>query len=144
MKEDKVIERFEKVISSYKFATHLEKERTISSGRVDIHLPDYSVVIEAKGDSGYLKKAIGQSLVYSKELDAKPYILSPFSMLNKHIVNTCEDNEVGILVVPQLHNSVKIVNNVGGLEAFSFYAADGPYGVNKVESISCTEKVLGA
>jgi len=124
MKESDLIKRFIRGLEDYPFATHIEREVPVSGGRADIRLPDYDVVIEAKGPDGSTKKAIGQALWYAKELDDIPYILLPPDSITNTTKSVCEDCEIGILTASRVP---RMVLDVGGLETFNMYGFKGSF-----------------
>jgi len=122
--EEKTIRKFINAIDLYPFATHIEREVVVGSGRADIRLPDYDVVIEAKGSNGDLKSAIGQVIWYSRHLDDEPYILAPPSELTNELVSVCEDECIGLITVSKM--CARLVNDIGGFNAFQLYDFNGP------------------
>jgi len=124
MKESDLIKRFVKGLEDYPFATHIEREVPVSGGRVDIRLPDYDVVIEAKGPDGSTKKAIGQALWYAEELGDIPYILLPPDSITNTTTSVCEDCGIGILTASRVP---RMVLDVGGLETFNMYDFKGSF-----------------
>jgi len=122
--EDKTIRKFIEALELYPFTTHIEHEVAIGSGRADIRLPDYDVVIEAKGHGGDIKRAIGQAIWYSRQLGDEPYLLVPPTELSDELIRVCKDKCIGLLTLSKMN--VQIVNDIGGLEAFQLYEFDGP------------------
>jgi len=118
MIEEDLIERFIDGINTYPFKTHIRREVQVSGGRADIELPDYNVVIEAKGPEGSTKSAIGQAIWYAKELDDTPYILLPPDSITHTAKSICEERSIGILTASTVP---RMVSDVGGLDAFSMY-----------------------
>ena len=122
MRERKLENKFIEGLEAYPFATHIKREVPVSGGRADIRLPDYNVVIEAKGDNGNTKKAIGQALWYAEELDDIPYVLLPAESITNTTQRVCERAEVGILTATTVP---RMVYDVGGLEPFNIYDFKG-------------------
>ena len=118
MIERDLIKRFIDGIRTYPFKTHISKEVQVSGGRADIRLPDYDVVIEAKGPDGSVKSAIGQVIWYAKELGDTPYILLPPDSITNTAKEICEERSIGILTASTVP---RMVYDVGGLDAFSMY-----------------------
>jgi Fe-S cluster assembly ATPase SufC len=122
MIERDLVKRFIQGINTYPFKTHIEKEVHVSGGRADIRLPDYNVVIEAKGPNGSAKSAIGQVIYYAEELEDTPYILLPADSITNTTKAVCEKRNIGILTASLVP---RMVYDVGGLEAFSMYEYEG-------------------
>jgi len=117
MEEGEIIDKFVDDIDTYPFKTKIEYEVSCSSGRIDIHLPEYDVVIEAKS-AGDMKKAVGQALFYSESTDCYGYILIPVKNINENIVNVCNRSNIGIITTTRSSLNFSIVNDVGGFESF--------------------------
>jgi len=118
VEESKLISEFVKDLDTFPFKTHLQKEVSLNCGRADLYLPDYEVVIEAKGESGNIKKAIGQAISYSTTMDAHGYILIPRDCVKRWVVDACERANVGILTTLPRSPTFRYVVDVGGIEAF--------------------------
>lgn len=117
MDEDQLIETFVEDISTYPFKTHVQKEVKCRSGRADIVLPDYDIVIEAKAD-GSMKKAIGQATWYSECMDMHGYVLVPPTKITQLLIDTCKRCGVGTLTTTPTTANFAIVHEVGGLDSF--------------------------
>jgi hypothetical protein len=134
MKESRLEKQFIEGLEDYPFATHIQREVSVSGGRADIRLPDYNVVIESKGSDGRVKSAVGQVLWYAEELEDTPYILIPADKITVTTKSVCDTHNIGILTATKVP---RIVKDVGGLEPFNMYEFQG--GVRKDPEPNDTE-----
>jgi hypothetical protein len=140
MKEERLIERFIDGLRTYPFKTHIEREVHVSKGRADIRLPDYDVVIEAKGEDGSVKSAIGQAIWYGTALNDRPYILIPASDITNMVEHICQESNIGILTATQLP---RLVYDIGGFEPFDLYDYNGPTRADEKSTKEGNELVIG-
>jgi len=140
MKEEELIDRFIDGLRTYPFKTHIEREVHVSKGRADIRLPDYDVVIEAKGEDGSVKSAIGQALWYGTALNDRPYILIPASDITNMTKHICDDSGIGILTATRLP---RLVSNIGGFEPFDLYDYQGTPKADEDKSYEGSKLIVG-
>jgi len=122
--EDEVVDHFIDCLSLYPFKTKLMKEHPASGGRVDVYMPHYDVVIEAKGPGGNLKHAIGQSVYYAESLSSKPYVLAPAKEVDKNHLDVYKSYDIGLIVVNPRSLKPKVVNDIGGMDQFNLEKYD--------------------
>jgi len=115
--ENELIEQFRKDIQTYPFKTSVLFEVPCATGRIDIHLPEYNIVIEAKSE-GDMKKAVGQALFYSESTNNKGYILIPHYEVNTSVLSACERADIGIITTRKRTPVFKVVNDIGGFGSF--------------------------
>jgi hypothetical protein len=117
LSESELIDEFVEDIHTYPFKTHIEHEKNCKAGRIDLSLPDYDIVIEAKSD-GSIKKAIGQALSYSVTTGLYGYILIPHKLVSDWVVESCKRADVGIVTTSKNSLNFSLVHDVGGFESF--------------------------
>jgi len=115
--EDELIESFEQDISTYPFKTRLIFEKPCKAGRIDLSLPEYDVVIEAKSE-GDIKGAIGQAICYSEVTNSYGYILIPVDEVKDYVVSACKRSNIGVITTTKGSLNFAIVNDIGGFESF--------------------------
>jgi len=116
--EPKIINAFCENIATYPFKTRISKEVNCHGGRADIVLPDYDVVIEAKGSNGSAKSAIGQARWYGSIMDMDAYVLLPMDNIDHATKQVCEDANVGIVTTAPTMLNFTVIHDVGGWESF--------------------------
>ncbi len=116
--EANLVDYFIDSLKLYPFKTKVVTENQVGSGKADIYLPHYDVVIEAKNEKRGLKGGIGQAIYYAEQLDAKPYVLIPDQLLHKEYMEVCKERDIGIIVMNAVRISPRVVNDIGGLEQF--------------------------
>ena len=119
MEESEIKQVFKDTIDNYPFKTHLEEEVYVEGGRIDIRLPDYDVSVESKGERGNIKKGLGQAIYYGEVANDSIYLLAPYNKITKEVKEVCETHHIGLLTTDQGGRSIRCLNNVGGLEAFT-------------------------
>jgi len=115
--EDELIEEFEQDISTYPFKTRLIFEKPCKAGRIDLSLPEYDLVIEAKA-GGDIKRAVGQAICYSEVTNSNGYILIPPNEVKDYVVSACKRSNIGVITTTKGSLNFAIVNDIGGFESF--------------------------
>ena len=145
MEEQEVIKGFKEALSLYPFKVRLIEEYYIPVGRVDLYLEDYNVFIEAKGERGDIKKAIGQCLCYRESGDKFSYIIAPRNKITQQYYNVCCSNDIGLLVIEPSNRIIRVANDVGGMDSFSFARRNMKFNTESIQTGQDynTEWVLG-
>ncbi|AFH21495.1 hypothetical protein OSG_eHP2_00110 [environmental Halophage eHP-2] len=142
MNENEIKKAFRDDIDTYPFKTTLRFEVTCPVGRIDIQLPDYDIVIEAKSD-GDVKRAIGQALCYSEATDSFGYILIPVDEITDIIKDSCRRADIGIITTTKHSLNFKIAHDVGGFETFHPSRYEGMSLSDEDEYESRSEVIVG-
>lgn len=117
--ESEIKQAFKKTIDNYPFKTHFQEEYHVEGGVIDIRLPDYRVSVEAKDEGGGMKRGLGQAIYYKEVGNDSVYFLAPYTKITTQIKNVCEKNHIALFTTDQTGTCIRILNNIGGLEAFT-------------------------